>query len=278
MFNDCSNFYGTTSTSQSMFVCLTLNWCDSIFSCCCLFFFFSHSLYFLLASFSPDKKSATLVELAQQLQWYFLQWNSVTVCLQPHVKHEWNNRYSRFFLYSHTLCVSVFSILLAPFVHIVWLSINFLFLLTLVPFTFRRAFHSTFIIGFDHNLKWDTAVFVELCFCGKRERMREKIRLFKRPIYIYIENVRNNPQQSIVKTVWKWKCAKCHRSWLWGVPFIRNFVLQTTSLLSLLLPSSSRMVVLVVFFSNNIAVFHNVLRKIFIHANYPKEMLFPRSH
>lgn len=158
-------------------------------------FFFSHSLYFLLASFSPDKKSATLVELAQQLQWYFLQWNSVTVCLQPHVKHEWNNRYSRFFLYSHTLCVSVFSILLAPFVHIVWLSINFLFLLTLVPFTFRRAFHSTFIIGFDHNLKWDTAVFVELCFCGKRERTRKKIRLFKRPIYILkmFATTLNNP-------------------------------------------------------------------------------------
>lgn len=185
MFNDCSNFYGTTSTSQSMFVCLTLNWCDSIFSCCCLFFFFSHSLYFLLASFSPDKKSATLVELAQQLQWYFLQWNSVTVCLQPHVKHEWNNRYSRFFcVFSHSVCVGFF-----PFW---WRRLCILFDFPLIFYSCLHWCHLHFGERFIQHLLlvsiiiWsETRPFLSNCvFVEKEREWGKKIRLFKRPIYI----------------------------------------------------------------------------------------------
>lgn len=211
-----------------------------------VYFFFSHSLYFLLASFSPDKKSATLVKLAQQLQWYFLQWNSVTVCLQPHVKHEWNNRYSRFFLY-FTLCVCrFFSFCLRRLCILFDFPLIFYFCLHWCHLHFGERFIQHLLLVSIIIWSETRPFFVELCFCWKRERMEEKNPSLQ-AANIYIENIRNNPQQSIVKTVWKWKCAKCHRSWLWGVPFIRNFVLQTTSLLSLL-PSSSRMVVLVLFF------------------------------
>lgn len=148
-----------------------------------------------------------------------------------------------------TLCVCRFF----PFC---WRRLCILFDFPLIFYSCLHWCHSHFGGRFIQHLLlvsiiiWsETRPFLSNCvFVEKEREWGKKIRLFKRPIYIYIENVRNNPQQSIVKTVWKWKCAKCHRSWLWGVPFIRNFVLQTTSLLSLLLPSSSRMVVLVVFF------------------------------
>lgn len=42
--------------------------------------------------------------------------------------------------------------------------------------------------------------------------------LLKRPICIEKRNTRNNPQRD--GDCLKWNCVKCHRSLLWGVPFI----------------------------------------------------------
>lgn len=94
---DCSmtvQLYAMASTSQSIVVWLRIG---VILGLCTLYTVLLMASFSLLENWKHTKKWLVTFIQRKLLQWYLLQWDFVTVCLQPHVKHEWNNRYSHFF-------------------------------------------------------------------------------------------------------------------------------------------------------------------------------------
>lgn len=197
------NFHEKTSTSQSMLVAWLRNWRDSW----TIFFFAFYSLSAAVVAVGIISFRSKNIESRRNGLFSHLRFvqnaavifspleNCVTVCLQPHVKHEWNNRYSHFFSASpttmSTAASSSFECILFAF-PLIFGALSSL-LLVLLP-----VYSAIYIsVVTEHSLSFNVLLLVSIIIWSEMHDKKRARVLFS-----------SVAQQHLCKRPIYWKCSK----------------------------------------------------------------------